>query len=67
MKNNIGRTDKIIRLILGVIAGALGIIFQSWWGLIGLVLILTAFINWCPLYVPFRISTNKKLKAKGTN
>lgn len=67
MKINVGKTDKIIRLVLGIIAGALGIIFQTWWGLIGIVLIGTALINWCPLYVPFGISTAKKLKTEGTN
>jgi type IV secretory pathway TrbD component len=60
MKKNIGTTDKVIRLILGILVGVLGIIFQTWWGLIGVVLIGTALINWCPLYLPFRISTAKK-------
>lgn len=57
MKKNIGSTDRILRLVLGLVAGAAGLYFQSWWGLIGLVLIGTALINWCPLYVPFGIST----------
>jgi len=67
MKMNVGKADKIIRLILGVLAIALGVIFQSWWGLIGLVLILTALVNWCPLYFPFGISTAKKMKTEKTN
>ncbi len=57
MKPNMGSTDRIIRFILGVAAAALGIIFQSWWGLIGIVLIFTALIRWCPAYLPFGIST----------
>jgi hypothetical protein len=60
MKCNVGKTDRIIRLILGagIIVG--GVYFQSWWGAIGVVPILTAAIGWCPAYLPFGISTCKK-------
>ena len=57
MKKNIGKTDKIIRVILGLAIGAVGIYFQSWWGLLGLIPILTAIIGTCGLYLPFGIST----------
>ncbi len=59
MKCNVGKTDKFLRVIVGVVALALGIIYQSWWGLIGLVPLLTAAIGTCPLYLPFGISTCK--------
>lgn len=60
MKPNIGKTDKLIRIFLGgAIVGA-GLYYQSWWGLIGLVPIATAPINFCPLYAPFKISTLKE-------
>ncbi len=57
MKKNIGKVDKSLRLVLGIIILAFGLIFQSWWGAIGLVLVVTAFINFCPLYCPLNIST----------
>ena len=60
MTRNIGRTDKIVRVIAGIVIAALGIYFKSWWGLIALVPLLTAAIGNCPLYVPFKISTIKK-------
>ncbi len=60
MKKNIGSADMWIRIILGVIIIALGIYYQSWWGAIGVVPLMTAFIRWCPLYLPFGISTCKK-------
>jgi type IV secretory pathway TrbD component len=59
MKKNMGKTDRIIRILLGLLIGAAGIYFQSWWGLLGLVLLGTALISWCPLYAPFKISTRK--------
>jgi hypothetical protein len=60
MKCNIGKTDQILRLLGGLIVIIAGIIFNSWWGLIGVVLIATALFRWCPLYIPLKISTLKK-------
>ena len=60
MKCNVGRTDKIIRAILGLGLLAAGGYFKSWWGLVGLVALLTAGIGFCPAYLPFGISTCEK-------
>jgi len=57
MSNNVGKSDRSIRVILGLIAVILGFYFQSWWGLIGLIPILTAVIGWCPAYTILGIST----------
>jgi hypothetical protein len=57
MKCNVGKTDKIFRIILGIIIILEGIYFQSWWGAIGIVPIVTGFIRWCPAYLPFGFST----------
>ena len=59
MKKNIGSADKVVRIVIGLVIIAFGLIYQSWWGLIGLVPLFTATINWCPLYLPFGISTYK--------
>lgn len=60
MKCNVGKTDRTLRILAGLVVIALGIVFKSWWGLIGLIPLATALIGWCPLYVPFKISTAKK-------
>ena len=60
MKKNIGTTDRIIRIIVGLFL--LSLIFwgpQTLWGLIGLVLVITALAGWCPPYALLRISTRK--------
>ncbi len=66
MKKNMGSTDKIIRLIvaiilatlsyMGVVTGTVGIVFYA----VAIVFALTSMISFCPLYVPFGISTCKK-------
>ena len=57
MKCNVGTTDRIIRVLVGLIVIVLGLVFHSWWGAIGVVLLATAALGWCPLYLPFGLST----------
>jgi hypothetical protein len=64
MHRNIGTTDKIIRVLAGLAMLVLGIALKSWWGVIGVLPVLTAFVGICPAYIPFRISTCKtRVKA----
>jgi hypothetical protein len=60
MQANIGSADRIVRIILGVLIIGAGFYYQSWWGAVGLVPLLTAVIRWCPAYLPFGISSIKK-------
>ncbi len=60
MIKNVGTPDKMIRLILGAVIAILGIVYQSLWGLIAIVPIGTAFLNFCPLYSIIKVSTCKK-------
>jgi hypothetical protein len=57
MKCNVGKTDKIFRIILGVIIILAGFYFKSWWGVVGIVPLVTGLIGWCPVYLPFGFST----------
>lgn len=62
MKKNVGSADKIFRYVVGVGIIAAGIYFKSWWGVIGIVPIVTATLGVCPAYLPFGISTCKTEK-----
>jgi hypothetical protein len=57
MKPNIGTVDRVIRIVVGAAILAAGYYYRSWWGLIGLLPILTAIVRFCPGYLPFGIST----------
>lgn len=66
MKANMGSADKVVRIILALIIGVLyylGIISGTF-GVVLLILaaifVLTSFISFCPLYLPFGIRTNKR-------
>jgi len=63
MKKNVGNMDMVVRIILAVIIGALGWYYQSWWGLVALLPLLTAFSRVCPAWTIFGISTIEKKKS----
>ncbi|WP_298423637.1 DUF2892 domain-containing protein [uncultured Kordia sp.] len=66
MKKNMANADRIIRILItiivtilhftNVISGTLGIVLIT----IAAILLLTSFINFCPLYSIFGISTRKE-------
>ncbi len=60
MKKNVGKPDKIGRVLLGVLIISAGVIFQSWWGLIGAGIILPAIMGSDPFYTLVGLNTNKK-------
>ncbi len=66
MKPNMGTADKVVRILVAIviaglyfaniISGTLAIILLVLAG----VFILTSFVSFCPLYLPFGISTRKQ-------
>lgn len=64
MKINVGNADRIIRFILGAVILVLGFYFKSWWGLVGIVPIITGLLNFCPVYSLIGVSTKKKIETE---
>ncbi len=66
MRKNIGTIDKVFRIVLalvlgtlyftGVLKGVLGVTLLA----LGVIFMLTSFVQVCPLYKPFGLSTCKK-------
>lgn len=66
MKNNLGTTDKVIRILVAVvilvlflthvISGTLAVILLILAG----VFVVTSLLGFCPLYLPFGLSTRNK-------
>lgn len=57
MKCNVGKKDRIIRVVAGTSIIIAGLYFQNWWGAVGLVPLITGLVRWCPAYIPFKIKT----------
>lgn len=65
MKLNESSTDRVIRVVLGivllalnfmgVVSGALGIVFV----VLGAIALLTGIVGFCPLYALLKFRTNK--------
>ena len=63
---NMGNTDRIIRLVVaaifavlyftGTVSGAFGIVLLA----LAVIFTLTSVVSFCPLYLPFNLSTLKK-------
>ena len=72
MDPNVGKTDRIARFVLGIVAviAAFGVGVWSSWGFvlgaIGAVLLLTAAVSFCPIYRLFGISTCDRTERQGS-
>ncbi len=59
MKCNVGKLDKSIRFVVGIAIIFAGVAYQSWFGIIGAILIVTSMIRFCPAYLLFKLDTSK--------
>ncbi len=64
MKPNVGGLDRVLRILAGLAILGAGYYFKSWWGLIGIVPILTGVFRYCPAYLPFGLSTCARTETK---
>lgn len=60
MKKNMGIGEIIIRVILAGVIFVLGLVYGSWWGLLGFIPLITAVVAYCPLWHALGINTRKK-------
>lgn len=59
MQRNVGTVDQAVRIAAGLIIIAVGLYFQSFWGFIGLVPLLTGLTRRCPGYAVLGVSTDR--------
>ena len=59
MKCNVGKTDRAVRFIVGIAIILAGVAYQSWFGIIGVIVLGSAIIRFCPAYLSFKIHTSK--------
>ncbi|HTO17190.1 MAG TPA: DUF2892 domain-containing protein [Edaphocola sp.] len=70
MKKNIGHTDKLTRIVVAsffvfliifkVVSGVTAIVF----GVLALILAITSFINFCPIYHLLGIKTRRRRRRR---
>lgn len=60
MKCNAGPIDRLIRIIIGMIIAGAGLYFESYWGILGIVVMATGIFGFCAFYTFLNINTCKK-------
>lgn len=66
LKNNVGKVDRIIRIILGILLiGNVFYALQSPIGWIGVILLATGLFGMCPLYSLLGLNTKSTSKKIG--
>ncbi len=64
MNKNMGNADRVIRTILGIGFIVVAILTGGWFwilGGLGVAFLLTSVVSTCPIYMPFGISTRRKI------
>ena len=51
---NVGDMERMVRILAGLAIIGWGLATSSWWGLIGLIPLVTGTIGFCPAYLPFK-------------
>ena len=64
MKPNVGNIDRILRFLAGFTLLGAGYYFKSWWGLVGIVPLLTATFRFCPVYLTIKLNTGAPSEDK---
>ena len=59
MEKNVGGMDRNLRILTGIAIIAAGVVYESWWGAVGLIPITTALLGWCPPYAILGMSSCK--------
>ncbi|HEC1773284.1 TPA: DUF2892 domain-containing protein [Campylobacter lari] len=45
------KLERVLRIALAIVAFSLGVYFSTWWGLLGLIPLLTGIFAVCPIRV----------------
>ncbi len=57
MKCNVGKTEQLIRIGAGVGLITIGYCYRKWWGLLGILPVITGSARYCPVNEAMGIST----------
>ncbi len=66
MKKNMGTADRVIRVLAALVivtllfTGQIAGVIATGLGVLAVVFLGTSLVSFCPLYLPFKISTRKQ-------
>jgi hypothetical protein len=63
MKTNIGKTERIARVVVGIAVLSLAFVGPRYpWAYLGILPLLSGLVGWCPPYALLGISTVRESK-----
>ena len=57
MKGNVGKTERYLRLLVALVLAGLGALWSGALAWVGVAVMATAFVGWCPVWAVFGVST----------
>lgn len=57
MQKNLGKWDRLLRIIVGTVIIVVALYYQSWWALLGVALLINGLSGRCGGYALLGIST----------
>jgi len=58
MKTNVGGIDRSLRVVIGAILVTMAVLgYVGWWGWVGVILLITGLLKFCPFYTLLGKST----------
>ncbi len=66
MVKNMGLTDRLVRIAVAILIGALYVTGQIWGkaaivlGVIAVILVVTSILGTCLMYIPFKLDSREK-------
>ncbi|TDR32716.1 YgaP family membrane protein [Hydromonas duriensis] len=58
-KSNVGRVDRVLRVVVGAVLILLAMFGQiGAWGWLGIILLFTGLMRFCPVYTLFGVNKN---------
>jgi hypothetical protein len=60
MLSNMGKADRLIRTAAAFVIVSGSLYFSGFWAILGVLVLLTAVMGWCPIYALFHLCTTKE-------
>ena len=59
MTRNVGSVDRIVRIVAGIAIITAGVVYRSWWGIVGLLPLITGILGFCGVYAVLGLGTKR--------
>ena len=62
MESNLTQQEKILRMTFGIMVIGYGILHHNFWGMLGVLPLVSGIFAWCPFYAMDKNKSTAKIK-----